>query len=105
MAEPTKYDGLLCENELLLDQSLSEIFTRAMTQGGLGQLPEEYRKEPSGAYPRADTSKYVLAVFLEASELALNNVQESKLMQAGDCLICSYEAVRRHVVDGRVRLM
>lgn len=105
LAEPTRYEPLLCENEVLLVQSLSDIFTKAMMQGGLSQLPLEYRKEPSSALPHADPNRYVLAIALEACELVLTNVQDPKPLAAGDSYICPFEAVRRHVADGRIRLM
>lgn len=105
LEEPEKYRDILSENELLLVQSMSEIFNKAMIQGGLGQLPVEYRNEPSSALPKPNLSTYVLAIVLETSEIHLRGQNEPRVMETGTSVICSYESVRRYLVEGRVRLM
>jgi hypothetical protein len=105
IAEPNRYDVLLSSNEILLVQSLTEIFTNAMMQGGLAQLPEEFQGEPSTAVPRPDLNKYVLACVLEPCQIQLPGVDEPRTLQSGECVICQYHCVRLHLTDGRIRLM
>lgn len=105
VAEPTRYEPLLSGNELLLVQGLNEIFSNAMLQGGLAQLPEEFQAEPSTAIPRPDYNKYVLACALELCQVQLPGVEEPREMRSGECAICQYHCIRLQLLDGKIRLM
>jgi hypothetical protein len=98
-----QYRDVLSENEFTLAQELSNVFSNAMQQGGLGQLPLEYREEPSEATPTPSLNRYVLAIILEASDIRLGG--DDRKFETGQSILCPYESIRRHLVDGRVRLM
>ena len=106
VANPQRYDGILSPNELVLVHGLHAMFEAAMLAGGLGQLPEELRSDPAAAAgQQPDLAQYVLVIAIRDCEIQLPHVDVANLLRQGESMICPYMSVRRHLIDGLVRLL
>jgi hypothetical protein len=105
VADRSRFESLLSENELVLVQGLHDIFTTAALAGGIAKLPEPLRAEPAAAVPKPDVNTYVLATALAPCEVQLPGIEEPRRLNPGESAICPYHCVRLHLLDGRLRLI